>query len=168
MFPTVSAVMTDAAVSNPETIKVNGVTYTLSDDGKYYATEYDGENSLIVIPTIIEDKYQVGGLSEEFNKGGSSYIFDLNFEYATKNNQILKVIATTLTTNEKFPVPQREGYTFYGWWSTNNRNTGRQIVSQDGEITGANISKEQKLYAMWYGSDYTFIASARDFSFSNY
>ena len=142
--------------------------YEMAEDGKYYLTEYDGDNDLLAIPTAIKNKYQVGGISDEFKESKDFYSFELNFEHATANNEILQVLAFSLKTDEKFPIPQRGDYTFYGWWSTNNRNTGKQVIDKDGKIVGNNIAKEQVVYAMWYGTEYTFISSTRDFYISNY
>ena len=165
VFPSVAAGVSKDA---PESIQYENATYERAEDGKYYVTEYSGDNDLLVIPTIIKDKYQVGGVAEDYKESKDFYSFELNFEHATENNEILQVIAFNLKTDEKFPIPQREDYTFYGWWSTNNRNTGKQVIDKDGKIVGSNIAKEQVVHAMWYGTDYTFIASSRDFYISNY
>lgn len=165
VFPSVAAGVSNDA---PESIQYENATYERAEDGKYYLTEYSGDNDLLAIPTAIKDKYQVGGISDEFKESIEGYIFELNFEHATENNQTLQIIAFNLTTNEKFPIPIRDDYTFYGWWSTNNRNTGKQVIDKDGKIVGNNIAKEQEVHAMWYGTDYTFISSSRDFIISNY
>ena len=151
VFPSVAAGVSNDA---PESIQYENATYERAEDGKYYLTEYSGDNDLLAIPTAIKDKYQVGGISDEFKESIEGYIFELNFEHATENNQTLQIIAFNLTTNEKFPIPIRDDYTFYGWWSTNNRNTGKQVIDKDGKIVGNNIAKEQEVHAMWYGTDW--------------
>ena len=165
VFPSVAAGVSNDA---PESIQYESATYARAEDGKYYVTEYSGDKDLLPIPITINEKYQVGGVSEEFKGSKEFYIFELNFEHATGNNEILQVIAFNLKTDEKFPIPQREDYTFYGWWSTNNRNTGKQVIDKNGSITATSIAKEQEVHAMWYGTDYTFIASSKDFYISNY
>lgn len=165
VFPSVAAGVSEDA---PKSIQHENATYEMAEDGKYYLTEYDGDNDLLAIPTAIKNKYQVGGISDEFKESKDFYSFELNFEHATANNEILQVLAFSLKTDEKFPIPQRGDYTFYGWWSTNNRNTGKQVIDKDGKIVGNNIAKEQVVYAMWYGTEYTFISSTRDFYISNY
>lgn len=165
VFPSVAAGVSQNA---PESIQYESATYVRAKDGKYYVTEYSGDKDLLPIPITINEKYQVGGVSEEFKVSKEFYSFDLNFEHATGNNEILQVIAFNLKTDEKFPIPQREDYTFYGWWSTNNRNTGKQVIDKNGNITATSIEKEQEIHAMWYGTDYTFIASSKDFHINNY
>lgn len=165
VFPSVAA---GISKNDPESIHYENATYARAEDGKYYLTEYSGDNDLLTIPTAIKGKYQVGGVAEDFKESKDFYTFELNFEHATGSNEILKVLAFNLKTDEKFLIPQREDYTFYGWWTTNNRNTGKQIIDKDGKIVGNNIAKEQVIHAMWYGTDYTFISTARDFNISNY
>lgn len=148
-------------------IESNGVKYLKGDDGKYYVVDYSGDDDVIKIPNVVNNKFEVGGVSEEFIENTSCYVLNLDYEFGTDNIETLKVIAFTLKTEETLPIPQREGYTFYGWWSTNNRNTGKQITNEEGKITTSSIDKKQDIHAMWFGADYTFISSYKDFNIYN-
>lgn len=167
VFPSVAAGVSKSE-SNPVSIESGQVTYIRGEDGKYYVSAWAEEKDLLIIPTILNGKYNVGGMTKEFQEEHDGYVFQLNFEHATENNQILQVVVFNLKTDEKFPIPQRTGYTFYGWWSTNNRNTGKQIVDKNGKLVVSNVAKEQEIFAMWYGTDYIFISSYNDFYINNY
>lgn len=167
VFPLVAAGIKKSK-SNPTIIESEQITYIRGEDGKYYVSAWAEEKDLLIIPTVINDKHAVGGMTKEFQEEKIGYIFQLNFEHATENNQILQVVAFNLNTDEEFPIPKRAGYTFYGWWSTNNRNTGEQIVDKTGKLVVSSVTKEQEIFAMWYGADYTFISSYDDFYIDNY
>lgn len=163
VFPLFSAIYVNY---EPADIEYDGVTYGRGEDGKYYATDYDGDADLLKIPAVLDGKYEVGGISDNFMEEENYYLFNLNYEHATDMRDTLQVVAFTLKTSETMPVPKREGYSFYGWWSTNNRNTGKQLIDNKGKITANKVNERQELYAMWYGSDYKFISSVKEFDVS--
>ncbi len=74
VFPSVAAGVSKDA---PESIQYENATYERAEDGKYYVTEYSGDNDLLVIPTIIKDKYQVGGVAEDYKESKDFYSFEL-------------------------------------------------------------------------------------------
>ena len=151
----------------PDSIKYGDAIYVKQEDSLYYLKEYKGSDDLLSVPRIINGKYEVGGILYGFNKDKNFYLFDLDYEYATGNNGLLWVVAFELDTDEKMPIPERDGYTFYGWWSTESRNTGKQIVNEKGKIILDNITDRLELHAMWYGSDYVFIDDYSDFVINN-
>ncbi len=134
----------------------DGVYYVKQGEN-YYVSDCDDDKELLVIPKTIKG-IEVAGVTDEFEQKHPGIIYNLNYEHADANDSAGKVIVLNSATEQKFPIPQREGYTFYGWWSSPNRDKGRQITAGNGELT-PNTLVSSNLYAMWYGSEYNFIYS---------
>ena len=136
----------------------NGVYYEMRD-GQYYVTDCAENKELLILPKKIKGR-DVAGLTDEFAKNHPHYLYNLNYDHADANDGAGKVVVLNSNTKEKFPVPKREGYTFYGWWTSPNRNKGYGITDGEGGINKyAQLGDYTDLYAMWFGSEYRFISS---------
>lgn len=125
----------------------------------YYVVDCESDKELLVIPRSVKG-HEVAGVSDEFKQKHPSTVYSLNYEYADGNDDAGMVIVLNFSTERKFPVPQRDGYTFYGWWSAPDRNVGTQITVGDGGLSQSSSPKPSSdIYAMWFGSDYRFISS---------
>ncbi len=55
-------------------------------------------------------------------------------------------------------IPHREGYTFYGWWTSLDRAKGEEVINQRDEVNqNASFEDGALLYPMFFDSSYVFI-----------
>jgi len=75
------------------------------------------------------------------------YKHPVTINFVTGTNEAF--LSITRYLNEVYgelPNPQRYGYTFVGWWTTQNHGTGRRIT----ETTIVNYGNNHNLYARWF------------------
>ncbi len=161
-----------SVATQPDIINQDKVTYERTESGQYEVVAYNGNESSFTIPTLLRDKYEVIGVSEEFRSNNACLVFTFNYENATEDKDIYQKVflsdansdadnSASDSTAKTLPVPKREGYEFYGWWTDSNRHAGSQLTDATGEFKYpiTNTSATQAVYAMWYDSSYTFLST---------
>lgn len=135
----------------------NGV-YFDKRDGSYYVDDCDEDKGLLIIPKAING-CEVAGVSDKFKEKYSYVTYNLNYEFADADNDAGTVLLLKSSTQDKFPVPRRNGYTFYGWWTSPVRSEGKQFTDDSGGLVPNYDRQSSNLYAMWFGKEYRYISS---------
>ena len=127
---------------------------------KYYVTGYLGNPEMLVVPKTVNGR-EVVGVTGSFAAKHENTAYTLHYDHADGNDDAGMVIVLKFDTAKKFPVPKREGYTFYGWWSSPSRQSGNVVADGSGKLLST-YRESRNVYAMWYDSDYKFITSINE------
>lgn len=165
VFPCVDAAGRAGAApapSAPEQAYADGVVYTLADDGKYYVSGCDDGKGVLNIPGTVNGT-EVGGILDSFAQEYDYVAMTLDYQHATDNTDTTMSLLLAYGTQDVFPVPVRDGYTFYGWWTSPDRSEGVQITDGDGALLDVLVDGDPVLYAMWFADGCAFVSSYSDF-----